>query len=81
MAVSIRLKREGRRNRATYRVVVIDKRDPRDGKYLEQVGVYDPLKKENSFSINRERIEHWMKQGAQPSATVLSFLKKSPKNA
>lgn len=77
MALVIRLKRTGRKNRPHYCVVVTEKRSPRDSKFTEQVGIYDPLKTENNFSINKDRIQYWMSKGAKPSATVLSFLKKA----
>jgi small subunit ribosomal protein S16 len=79
MAVTIRLRREGRKNRPYYRVVVADKQSPRDGKFIEQVGTYDPIKKESNFTLNTDRIKYWISKGAKPSDTVQSFIKKSQK--
>ena len=79
MAVAIRLRREGRLNRPYYRVVVADKQSPRDGKFIEQVGTYDPLKKEAAGSLNIERIDYWVQKGAKPTDTVQSLIKKSRK--
>ncbi|MEM9444077.1 MAG: 30S ribosomal protein S16 [Verrucomicrobiota bacterium] len=77
MAVSIRLRRGGNRNRAYYRVVVADKRSPRDGKYIDQVGTYDPIKKDDNFTLDLEKVDDWISKGAQPSETVKSLLKKA----
>lgn len=66
MAVKIRLRPQGRNNRAFYRVVVTDSRSPIDGKYVETVGWYDPMaKEENSLNIKEERIRFWLDKGAQ----------------
>jgi small subunit ribosomal protein S16 len=81
MAVSIRLRREGTTNSPYYRIVVADKRSPRDGKFLEMIGTYDPKKKTDNFTMKIARAEFWIKNGAQPSATVNSFLKKARKAA
>jgi small subunit ribosomal protein S16 len=81
MAVKIRLKRIGAKNAPVYRVVVADGRSPRDGKFIEEVGTYQPIKKENNFSLNLPRVEHWLSKGAQPSETVASFIKKARKAA
>ena len=81
MAVRIRLKRIGTKNTPVFRVVVADNRSPRDGKFIEEIGTYQPLKKDNNFSVNLERAEHWIKNGAQPSETVASFIKKARKTA
>ncbi len=77
MAVVLRLKRIGRKNRPFYRICVMDKRVRRDGRAIEELGHYDPIcpDKGKHFVINEERAIHWLKQGAQPSETVLSFLK------
>ena len=61
---------------ASYRVVVIDKRSPRNGRFVENVGTYDPLKNPAEVKLNAERIKYWLGCGAQPSDTVRSFLKK-----
>jgi small subunit ribosomal protein S16 len=76
MAVSIRLRREGAKNGPYYRIVVADSHSPRDGKFIEQVGTYDPKKKGENYTLKLERAEFWIKNGAQPSETVTSILKK-----
>jgi len=81
MAVSIRLRREGAKNRPYYKVVVADRRSPRDGKFIEIIGTYDPKLKGDNSKLNLERAEHWMARGAQPSETVRSLLKKNKKRA
>jgi len=81
MAVSIRLRREGTRNRPYYRVVVADKRSPRDGKFIEAIGNYDPRKPGENYELNLERAEYWVKNGAQPSETVASFIRKARRKA
>lgn len=72
--LSIRLARIGKKKKPFYRIVVIDKRRPRNGRTVEIVGTYDPLKKPAEIKLNAERIEHWLGCGAQPSDTVRSFL-------
>ena len=79
MAVSIRLRREGAKNRPFYRVVVADKRSPRDGKFIEVIGNYDPRKTGENYELNLDRAEYWVKNGAQPSETVASIIKKARK--
>ena len=79
MAVSIRLRREGALNRPYYKVVVADKRSPRDGKFLELVGTYDPKKQGHNSTLKLDLIEHWLARGAQPSDTVRSLIKKNKK--
>lgn len=79
MSVVIRLRREGTTKRPTFRVVVTDSRKPRDGKFLERIGVYYPREKENQIQINTERLEHWIKLGAIPSDTVRSLVRKQAK--
>lgn len=74
--VKIRLKRIGSRNAPVYRVVVADSRWPRDGKFIEEIGTYNPVQKENNFQLDRERVDYWIKNGAQPSDTVASFINK-----
>ena len=81
MAVSIRLRREGAKNSPYYRIVVADSRSPRDGKFIEQVGTYDPKKKGANYTLKLERTEFWIKNGAQPSDTVSSILKKVRKTS
>ena len=77
MAVSIRLRREGTKNRPYYKIVVADSRSPRDGKFIEIIGTYDPKLKSDNSSLKIDRAEHWLARGAQPSDTVRSLLKKN----
>jgi small subunit ribosomal protein S16 len=77
MAVTIRLRRDGTKNSPYYRIVVADKHSPRDGKFLELIGTYDPKKKEDNSSVKLDRVEHWIKNGARPSDTVRSLIKKA----
>jgi|SRR5215469_110752 len=81
MAVSIRLRREGTKNRPYYRVVVADSRSPRDGKFIEIIGTYDPHRTGENSSFNVERAEYWISKGAQPSDTVRSLIKEQKKTA
>ena len=74
--VVIRLARGGAKKRPFYRVVVADRRFPRDGRYIEQVGTYDPRTTQTQVSLKLERVDHWLKVGAQPSDTVRSLIKK-----
>jgi small subunit ribosomal protein S16 len=76
MAVRIRLARHGAKKRPFYRIVVADGESPRDGRYLEKVGTYDPLLDPAKVTLESERIKYWMDQGAKPSDTVRSILKK-----
>src|SRR3954469_12349633 len=79
MAVSIRLRREGSKNRPYYRIVVADKRSPRDGKFIEIIGTYDPKQTGQNSSFSVERAEYWISKGARPSDTVRSLIKKKKK--
>lgn len=82
MAVKIRLRKTGRCNGAAYRVVAADSRSPRDGKFLEMLGWYDPRKRsEKNFCLNQERIAYWVGTGAQLSETVASLVKRAKKEA
>ena len=81
MAVSIRLRREGAKNRPYYKVVVADSRSPRDGKFIEIIGTYDPKKPDHNSTLKLDRIDHWISQGAQPSDTVRSLIKKNKKQS
>jgi small subunit ribosomal protein S16 len=81
MAVSIRLRREGAKNRPYYKIVVADSRSPRDGKFIEIIGTYDPKIPGNNSSLKVERAEYWISKGAQPSDTVRSLIKKNKKGA
>ncbi|PYU31957.1 MAG: 30S ribosomal protein S16 [Acidobacteria bacterium] len=73
--LAIRLARIGKTKKPFYRVVVIDKRRPRNGRFVEVVGTYDPLKKPAEVKLKAERIQYWIGCGAQPSDTVRSFLR------
>lgn len=78
MAIKIRLKRIGRRNRPFYRAVVLDSRKRRDGAAIEELGWYNPiLKEQENYSLKEDRILHWLKEGAQVSDTVHTLLKRS----
>lgn len=81
MAVKIRLKRVGTKNHPAYRVVVADGRSPRDGKFIEEIGTYLPYQKKDNFSLKLDRVDYWLKVGAQPSDTVASFIRKARKSA
>ena len=79
MAVSIRLRREGAKNRPYYKIVVTDSRSPRDGKFIEIIGTYDPKKTGHNSTLDLGRADYWIARGAQPSDTVRSLLKKNRK--
>lgn len=81
MAVTIRLRRDGAKNSPYYRIVVADKHSPRDGKFLELIGTYDPKKKGDNSTVKLARVEHWVKNGARPSDTVASIIKKAKAKA
>ncbi len=81
MSVSIRLRREGTTNRPYYKVVVADSRSPRDGKFIEILGTYDPKKPDHNSTLKLDRIDYWVSKGAQPSDTVRSLIKKNKKVA
>ena len=76
MAVVLRMTRRGAKKKPFYRIVAADSRSPRDGKFLEMLGTYDPLKSENNIKIDTEKVASWIKKGAKPSETVASLLKK-----
>jgi small subunit ribosomal protein S16 len=75
------MKRIGTKNTPAYRIVVADGRSPRDGKFIEEIGSYLPLKKDNNFTLDLARAQYWVSKGAQPSETVASFIKKAAKAA
>ncbi len=77
--VVLRLRREGTKNRPFYRIVAADQRFPRDGRFLEILGTYDPLIKGDNYKVNLEAAQKWISVGAQPSETVASILKKATK--
>ena len=76
MSVTIRLSRHGAKKKPFYRIVVSDRRYPRDGRYIEQVGTYDPSATTGGLKLNREKINTWIKDGAQPSQTVSELIKR-----
>ena len=75
------MKRVGTKNTPVYRIVVADSRSPRDGKCIEEIGTYQPLKKSDNFTLKLDRAQYWVSKGAQPSDTVASFIKKAAKAA
>ncbi len=77
MAVKIRLKRMGQKKAPFYRIVVADARSPRDGRFIEEIGYYNPCKEPNELSVNKEAAEKWLANGAQPTDTVKDLLKKA----
>ena len=77
MAVRIRLKRMGAKKAPFYRIVVADARSPRDGRFIEEVGYYNPTKEPAELKVNEELAQKWLKNGAQPSDTVKALLKKA----
>jgi small subunit ribosomal protein S16 len=81
MAVVLRLSRAGTHKAPFYHVVATDSRKPRDGRYLEDVGTYDPTQRPERIELKSERVEHWLKVGAQPSQTVAAVLKRAKKMA
>jgi small subunit ribosomal protein S16 len=81
MSVKIRMKRVGTKNIPAFRIVVADGRSPRDGKCIEEIGTYQPLKKDDNFTLKLDRAQYWISKGAQPSDTVASFIKKAVKAA
>ena len=75
MAVVMRLRRMGGNQRPFYRLVVTDSRNPREGRFLERLGDYDPMKEQENLRLNSERIEYWLGQGAAPSERVSQLLR------
>ncbi len=75
MAVKIRMRQQGRKNRQTFRLVVTDIRNPRDGKYVETLGSYDPHRKENNITVNTERLNYWLSKGAILSESAERLVK------
>jgi small subunit ribosomal protein S16 len=78
MSVKIRLRRTGANNDVSYRVVATDSRSPRDGRFIEVLGWYDPKKKGVNYLLKLDRIQHWTSRGAVVSDTVASLIKKAP---
>jgi small subunit ribosomal protein S16 len=77
MAVKIRLARHGAKKRPFYRIVVADNESPRDGRFLENVGTYNPLQDPVEVTLKTDRVQYWLQQGAIPTDTVRSILKKN----
>lgn len=77
MAVKIRLRRMGAKKAPFYRVVVADSRSPRDGRFIEELGYYDPTKETTVFSVDEDKVKQWIANGAQPTETVKVLLKKN----
>ena len=77
MAVKIRLKRMGQKKAPFYRIIVADSRSPRDGKFIAEIGTYDPTKQPSAFEINAEEAKKWLANGAQPTETVAKLFKKA----
>ncbi len=77
MAVKIRLKRMGQKKAPFYRIVVADSRSPRDGRFIAEIGTYDPTKQPSAFEINAEEAQKWIANGAQPTETVAKLFKKA----
>ena len=76
MAVKIRLARTGAKKRPFYRIVATDARSPRDGRFLEKLGTYNPLTEEGTIELKRDRVEYWLGTGAQPTEVVRRILRK-----
>ena len=74
--VKIRLRRMGAKKAPYYRIVVADSRAPRDGRFIEEVGTYDPAAESDKLKVNLERVQYWIANGAQPTDTVRGLIKK-----
>jgi len=81
MAVHLRLQRFGAKKRPYYRIVSADSRCPRDGRFLEQIGTYDPMQKPHTIRFTADRLDYWLSVGARPSDTVRSLIKKHRREA
>ena len=79
--VTLRLKREGTKDKPYYRVVATDSRSRRDGRFIEAVGTYDPMKKEDNYKLDLEKIDSWIAKGAKTSDTVGSLIRKARRAA
>ncbi len=77
MAVRIRLKRMGAKKRPFYRIVVADSRFPRDGRFIEEIGIYNPTTDPSTLEVNQEKAADWLQKGAKPSETVKSLFKRA----
>ncbi|MFQ5681881.1 MAG: 30S ribosomal protein S16 [Candidatus Binatia bacterium] len=80
MSVKIRLSRHGAKKRPFYRIVVSDSHSPRDGRYIEQVGTYDPRAISGGIKLDQDKVSHWLKQGAKPTQTVSELIEKDTSN-
>ena len=81
MSVVIRLKSVGTKKKIKHRIVVTDTRFPRDGRFLEEVGTWDPSRKPSAITVKTERVAHWIKNGAKPSETVKTILNQHKRQA
>ncbi len=81
MAVHIRLTRKGRKKQPFYRIVVADSHAPRDGKFLEIIGTYNPMQEPAVINIDHDKLDNWLNKGAQPTTTVKSLIKKAASQA
>ena len=77
MAVKIRLRRMGAKKAPFYRIVVADARYPRDGRFIEEIGIYDPMTEPTTIKVDADKVKQWIANGAQPTDTVKALLKKS----
>ncbi|KRU28302.1 ribosomal protein S16 [Clostridium sporogenes] len=77
MAVKIRLKRMGAKKAPFYRVVVADSRSPRDGRFVEEIGYYNPITEPSTIKLDEEKVQKWIKNGAQPTDTVKKLIEKA----
>ena len=77
MAVRIRLKRMGAKKQPFYRIVVADSRYPRDGRFIEEIGYYNPTTKPTTFEVDAEKVKQWISKGAKPSDTVKALLNRA----
>ena len=75
MAVKIRLKRMGQKKKPFYRVVIADSRSPRDGKFIEEIGIYNPISNPKEFRVDNEKAKQWIKNGAKPTSIVEKLFK------
>lgn len=80
MAVRIRLKRTGAKKKPFYRIVVADSRYPRDGRFIEEIGYYNPTTKPTTFEVDAEKVQEWLSKGARPSDTVKALFEKAGLN-
>ena len=81
MSVKIRMKRFGTKDRASWRIVVSEAKMPRDGRFIEEIGYYDPLPKQEKLVVKQDRLDYWVKNGAQMSEAIKSLLKRQKKKS